>query len=548
MENHLVRLFKEALIREWDNPIFSDYQGETYTAREVAGEIKSLHQLYKSLGIQKGEKIALMGRNTSRWAITYISVITYGAVIVPILPDFKKEELLHIISHSESKLLLINEALYTKLDGEVIPNVLGVYGLSNFTLLQGDAESMPQYVANELIEKEEVDYNPLSGDVLGVLSYTSGTSGFSKGVMLSAHNLYSNVQFGLDELPINAHDDIVSFLPLAHAFGCTFEFLWPFSVGAHIHFIEKIPTPTILVKAFQEIRPKVIMMVPLIVEKIYKKKLQPLLATTKMKILLRIPIVKNLIHKKICKNLEDSFGGNFYEMIIGGAALNPEVEEFLKKIGFPFTVGYGMTECAPLISYVDWKLFKKQSCGKAVDRMRIKIDTDYAENSVGEILTKGENVMLGYYKKQQATEDVLQKDGWLRTGDLGEIDKQGLLYIRGRSKNMILGPSGQNIYPEEIEAQLNNIPIIMESLVVDDDEHRLIALVYPDIDMAEQEEWDATQIKNELDTQRKELNKLLPNYKQISEIVIVDKEFEKTPKRSVKRYLYSNFKRELKNS
>lgn len=543
MENHLVRLFRESLLKEWDNPVFSDYKGETFTAKQVAQKVKSLHNLYSSLGIEKGDRIALMGRNTSHWAITYISVITYGAVMVPILPDFKKEEMLHIVAHSESKILIVNKSLYGKLEGESIPNVLGVYDLSEFELLQADEAKKTYFQKVEDISKSEVNYSPLSGEALGVLSYTSGTSGFSKGVMLSAHNLYSNVQFALDELPIQPHDNIVSFLPLAHAFGCAFEFLWPFCAGAHIHFIEKIPTPTILVSAFQEIRPKVIMMVPLIVEKIYKKKIQPLLATTKMKILLRIPVINKIIYKKIRKSLEDSFGGNFYEMIIGGAALNPEVEKLLKRIAFPFTVGYGMTECAPLITYVDWKYFKKQSCGKSVHRMQIKIDSDYKENTVGEILAKGDNVMLGYYKNKDATTDVLQKDGWLRTGDLGEIDKNGLLYIRGRSKNMILGPSGQNIYPEEIEAQINNVPMIMESVVVDDEEHRLIALVYPDFDFCEQEGWNDEKIKEKLEEHRKEINSLLPGYKQVSEIVLVDKEFEKTPKRSVKRYLYTGLKK-----
>lgn len=540
MENHLVRLFKEALIKRWDTPVFTDYQGETFTAKQVAAQIKALHDLYAALEIEKGQKIALMGRNTSHWVITYISIVTYGGVAVPILPDFKKEEVLHILEHSESVLAIISDRLFAQFEDIDIPHVKGAYSLNDYKILQG--ENLPEYVAVSAITKEQLTYKPLPGEVLGVLSYTSGTSGFSKGVMLSAHSLYSNVQFALDELPINQGDEIVSFLPLAHAFGCAFEFLWPFCAGGHIYFIEKIPSPTVLVNAFQEIKPKVILMVPLIVEKIYKKKLQPLLETRKMKVLLRIPILNKFLCKKIRKSLAASFGGEFYEMVIGGAALNPEVETFLKKIDFPFTVGYGMTECAPLITYIDWKHFKNQSCGKVVDRMQIKIDTDYKENAVGEILTKGDNVMLGYYKKPDETKDVLQKDGWLRTGDLGEIDKNGLLYIRGRSKNMILGPSGQNIYPEEIEAQVNNLPIVMESVVVDDKEHRIVALVFTDPDYCEQQGWDKQQVEEIVQEQLKEINANLPAYKHIYKIVVVDKEFEKTPKRSIKRYLYSNYK------
>lgn len=539
MENHLVRLFQEALIMRWDKPVFADYQGEEFTAKQVAAKIKALHNLYEDLGIEKGEKIALMGRNTSHWVITYISIVTYGGVVVPILPDFNKEEVVNILEHSESTLGIISDRLFAQLGEPKISHLKGVYSLNDFRVLHGD--NQPEYKEVAAIEKEDVQYNPLRGEELCVLSYTSGTSGFSKGVMLSAHNLYSNVKFALEELPINQGDKIVSFLPLAHAFGCTFEFLWPFCAGGHIHFIEKIPSPTILVKAFQEVKPKVILMVPLIVEKIYKKKLQPVLETRKMKILLRIPFLNKFIYKKIRNSLAESFGGKFYEMVIGGAALNPEVEALLKKIDFPFTVGYGMTECAPLITYIDWKYFKNQCCGKVVDRMQIKIDIDYAENSVGEILTKGDNVMLGYYKKPNETRDVLQKDGWLRTGDLGEIDKNGLLYIRGRSKNMILGPSGQNIYPEEIEAQVNNIPMVMESVVVDDKDHRIVALVYPDPDYCEQQGWNDEQIVQVLEEQRKEINNNLPAYKQIFKIEIVEREFEKTPKRSIKRYLYSNY-------
>ncbi|PID89307.1 MAG: long-chain fatty acid--CoA ligase, partial [Bacteroidia bacterium] len=499
-----------------------------------------LHNLFDELQIEKGEKIAIMGRNTSHWAIAYVAIVTYGGVVVPILPDFKEDEVLNILEHSESVLALMNDKLFAPLENTNIPHLKGIYSLVDFNVLQG--ENIPQYAEVEKMQPDDLVCNPLPGDVLGVLSYTSGTSGFSKGVMLTAHNLYSNVQFGLDTLTLKKGGEVLSFLPLAHAFGCAFEFLWPFCAGAPIHFVEKIPSPSLLVKAFKEIRPAIIFMVPLIIEKIYKKQLQPVLESPKMRILLRIPILKQFVYKKIRKKLTDTFGGNFYQMIIGGAALNPEVEAFLQKIGFPFTVGYGMTECAPLISYVDWKHFKKQSCGKVVHRMQMKIDSDYAENHVGEILVKGENVMLGYYKNEDATKEVLRKDGWLRTGDLGIIDKSGLLFIRGRSKNMILGASGQNIYPEEIEATVNNVPMIMESVVVDDDEHRIVALVYPDPDYCAEQGWDtAEKIAEQLEDERKNINAQLPAYKQIFKMVVVDTEFEKTPKRSIKRYLYNDY-------
>lgn len=541
MENNLARLFKETLIRDWEYPRFTDYRGRMFRTSEVASEIKALHQLFADLGVERGDKIGIIGRNSSRWAIVYIAGIMYGAVVVPILPDFRKDEVLHIVEHSETKLLFINQNLYENLEVKV-PNLLGVYDHGqDYKLLQGEKEKMPTFDGSIIAQKDELHYNPLHENELSVLSYTSGTSGFSKGVMLSAKNLYSNVQFALDELKdVKQGERIVSFLPLAHSFGCTFEFLWPFCAGAHIYFIEKIPTPTLLVSAFQEVKPKVVIMVPLLVEKIYKKKIQPILESPKIKILTKIPLLKNLVYKKMNKSLYETFGGNFYTMVVGGAALNPEVEAFLQKIKFPITVGYGMTECAPLISYVDWKKFKAQSCGKSVNRMEIKIDKGFGKNAVGEIMTKGDNVMLGYYKNPEATEDAIDKKGWLHTGDLGELDKNGLLYIRGRSKNMLLGPSGQNIYPEEIEALLNNIPMVSESLVVDDRESRLVALIYPDPDFCQEQGWNQEQIREMLNTQRRELNKDLPGFKQIYKVVVVDEEFEKTPKRSVKRYKYTN--------
>lgn len=539
MENRLVSLFQKALLEGWENPIFSDYEGETFNGREVAAKVQSLHQLYESLEIQKGQKIALLGRNSSNWTTTYISIITYGAVVVPILPDFSKEEVFNILEHSESVLLIVGNKHFAQLKEVSIANFKGVYSLNDFSLLQGDENK--KYIPTENISAEQIAYTPISEKDLAVLSYTSGTSGFSKGVMLTTQNLWSNVQFALDNMPLKRGDKMVSILPLAHAFGCAFEFLWPFCAGVHVYFIEKIPSPTLLVKAYQEVKPKLILLVPLIFEKIYRKNIKPTLDTFKVKVLLNIPIVNRLVYRKIGKKLFDFFGGEFREIVIGGAALNPEVEAFFKRIKFPFTVGYGMTECAPLISYIASRNFKNQSCGRVVDRMEIKISKEQ-ENGVGEILVRGENTMLGYYKKPEETKAVLNEDGWLRTGDLGEVDEQGLLYIRGRSKNMILGPSGQNIYPEEIEAHLNNYPMIVESIVVGDKEHRIVALVFLDADYCQKHGWTDEQIAKKLEEERKEINKTLPAYKQIFRIELVDEEFEKTPKQSIKRYLYSDYK------
>ncbi len=541
MENHLSHLFRAALIEGWERPVFCDYQGESFTGKQVAAKIKSLHNLYNELGIERGDKIALLGNNTSHWAITYVSVMTYGCVVVPILPDFSKEEILHICEHSEAVLGIFADGLHAQLEGDTVENLKNICSLNDFRLLQGDG--VASYTEIIDIQKNDLIYNPLPGNVLGVILYTSGTSGFSKGVMLTAHNLYSNIQFILDELSfVKKGSTMLSFLPLAHTMGCTFEFLWPFCAGLTVHFLEKMPSPMTLIKAFQEVRPVMIFMVPLLIEKVYQKQLKPIIKSNKMRILLNIPIVNQLIYKKICKKLKDSFGGNLYEIGIGGAPLNPEVEAFMQKIKFPIATAYGMTECAPFISYIDWKHFKKQASGKAVDRMEIKIDLSASENNVGEILVRGENLMLGYYKNEEATKEAFCKDGWFRTGDLGEIDDEGFVYVRGRSKSMLLGSSGQNIYPEEIEAKVNSVAMVTECIVIDDKQNRLLALVYPDFEYCRSQGWKSKeQISEKLEEERIELNKELSNYKRLHKMIIVDKEFEKTPKKSIKRYLYSNY-------
>ncbi|PVX52616.1 long-chain acyl-CoA synthetase [Balneicella halophila] len=541
MENRLVNLFEKAMKECWDSPMFSDYKGKDFKGKDVATTINGLHDLFRSLNIEKGEKIALLGRNSSQWATSYLAVMTYGAVVVPILPDFSKEEVLHILEHSDSVLLISNDKLYENLGEVTIENFKGVYSVNDFSLLQGDEAK--KFTLSNSFAKEDIHYNPLPEKELAVISYTSGTSGFSKGVMLTAQNLHSNVEYAFDRMPLDKGEKLVSLLPLAHAFGCAFEFLWPFCRGIHVYYLEKIPSPSLLVQAYKEVKPSLIFMVPLVLEKIYKKNLKPLLETNKMKFLLSIPLINKIIYKKINQKLSDVFGGNFKEVVVGGAALNPEVEELLKKIKFPFTVGYGLTECAPLISYSPWKQFKSQSCGQVVDRMELKLDEEKGrEKGVGEILTRGDNVMLGYYKKPEERESVLEDGKWLRTGDLGEIDEDGFLYIRGRSKNMILGPSGQNIYPEEIEAEINNIPMIVENVVVTDSKHRMIALVYLDEEYCKVKGWDEMKMFEKLEDKRKKLNKTLPSYKQIYKMERVNEEFKKTPKQSIKRYLYSDYK------
>ncbi len=540
MDNHLSHLFREALIERWESPVFCDYQGESFTGKQVATKIKSLHNLYNELGIKRGDKIALLGNNTSHWAITYLSVMTYGCVAVPILPDFSKEEVLHICEHSEAVLGIFADGLHTQFEGDTVDNLKNICSLNDFRLLQGDG--LASYTEVTDIQKEDLTYNPLPGNVLGVILYTSGTSSFSKGVMLTADNLYSNVQFILEQFNFEKGSNVLSFLPLAHAFGFIADFLWAFCAGVTTYFVEKKLSPRGLIKAFKEVRPVIIFIVPLLIEKIYQKQLKPILKSTKMKVLLHIPIVKHIIYRRMYKKLTEVFGGNFEEMVIAGAPLKPEVEAFLQKISFPIGTAYGMTECGPLISYVNWIHFKKQSCGKVVDRMKAKVNLNSSINNVGEILVKGEGIMLGYYKNQEATKKVLKKDGWLHTGDLGEMDKEGFLYIRGRSKNMLLGASGQNIYPEEIEAKVNNVAMVTECVVIDDKQNRLLALVYPDLEYCRTQGWKSKeQIAEKLEEERIELNKELSNYKRLHKMIIVDKEFEKTPKKSIKRYLYSDY-------
>ncbi len=541
-------LVKQALEQYCNLPAFSDFKGETLTYAQVGERIQGLHHFFQEQGIKKGDKVALIGRNMSSWGVTYLAVITYGAVIVPILPEFSSNDIHHIVNHSESKLLFCTDLQFDRVDDTQMPHLEAIISITGYRvlvsrksavhaafekylpLLNGDGS---QFNINKLM------FGQFGSEELAVLSYTSGTSGFSKGVMLPHRSIWSNVVFARDTFDINAGDRIVSFLPLAHAYGCLFEYLWPFTEGCHITFLTRVPSPQIITEAFRAVKPNLILAVPLILEKIFKKNIQPKIESPSMKALLMVPGLNKLIYKKINKTLIDVFGGEFSEMIIGGAALNKDVELFLRKIGFPFTIGYGMTECGPLISYAPWQQSRAHSAGSVVNRMQVKIDSADPFHEVGEILVKGENTMLGYYKNSEATAEIFDAEGWLHTGDLGVIDEHDFIYIRGRSKNMILGPSGQNIYPEEVEAILNSLDYVQESLVRESD-GKLEALVYPDYELADKEGLDSAALEKKIQSLKGKANAILPSYMNVAKITLFPTEFEKTPKKSIKRYIYMN--------
>lgn len=546
MNINYIKEFIEKSIREnWNEPAFSDYQGSTYSYKEVAQQIQKTHKVFNVLGVSRGDKISIIGRNNSRWAITYLATISYGAVAVPILADFATDDIHHIVNHSDSTLLFAGDSIWDNLEEHSMPHLKAIFSLDSSKLIVcSDSKAERKYTETlaaiekeiELLSPQDIIYPEISNSQLGVISYTSGTTGFSKGVMLSLNSLVANIDFGQKNIGLVAKDRVVSFLPLAHAYGCAFEFLLPFSVGCHITFLTKTPSPKVILQAFQEIKPRLVLAVPLIIEKIYKKQILPIINRPAMKILINVPFLNRKIYQKINAKLSDAFGGNFLEIVIGGAPLNPEVEEFLRKIHFRHSVGYGMTECGPLISYIGWEKNKAGSCGVILPTLEIKIDSHDPQNVAGEIMLRGENVMEGYYKNEEATRKTIV-DGWLHTGDLGIMDSDGFIFIKGRSKSMILGPSGQNIYPEEIEARFNNLPFITESLIIEK-ESRLIALVYPDLDAADEAKLTTADIEQILEQHRKEVNKNLPQYSQIAKVRLYPEEFEKTPKKSIKRFLY----------
>ncbi len=549
IKENFIKLYEDGFKYNWDLPAMTNY-GETDTLKygDVAQQIAKLHIIYKSIGIKKNDKIALIGKNSSNWAIAYLASVTYGAVIVPILHDFNPNDIQHIINHSESILLFSADQIWENLEEEKIDNLYGVLSLTDFKVLYQKEEGNLDKVVAEADEKfkkkypngfkkEDVVYADVPNDEVVVLNYTSGTTGFSKGVMILGNNLAGNVTFVKRKEILKRGSILLSFLPLAHTYGCAFEFLYAISEGCHVVFLGKTPSPKILLKAFQDVRPNIVITVPLILEKIYKKMILPLISKRAMNMALSIPIINAQIYAQIRKKLIDAMGGNFSQVIIGGAPLNRDVEEFLYKIKFPFMVGYGMTECAPLISYDNYTDFVPTSCGTILDIMEVRIDSEDPFNVAGEIQVRGENVMAGYYKNEEATKSVFTEDGWLKTGDLGTVDEKHRIFIRGRSKNMILSASGQNIYPEEIESKLNNLPFIMESLIVERN-NKLVALVYPDYDAVDETGLDQSKLSYVMGENKKLLNEMVAPYERISEIQLYPTEFEKTPKKSIKRYLY----------
>ena len=540
----LSKLYSSAFEKNWENTVFSDYDGGDFTFSEAATIIKSLHLFYQVSGIRKGDKIAILGRNSARWGTIFLSAVTSGTVIVPILPDFNVRDTNHILNHSGSRILFVSRSLVDKIDASLSENLQTVIILEDFSVLQSVDESASfkitdafDYYRNNKLLPSQLNFFEWDKEDCCVISYTSGTSGFTKGVMIPERSLVSNIVYAQEHMPLQSGHKIVSFLPMAHVYGLLFEFLFPVTLGCHITFLSKMPTPQIITQAFGKIRPHLILSVPLIIEKIYKKRIQPAIQKPLMKVLLKVPGLSGILHKKVREKLVETFGGRFFEIVIGGAPLSAEVEKFFRKIRFPFTIGYGMTECGPLISYAAWNRTMPASAGCLVDRMMVRIDSEDPYNIVGEIQVKGENVMLGYYKNEQATRDVFTGDGWLRTGDLGVIDAQNFIYIKGRSKNMILGPSGQNIYPEEIEAMLSNMPYVAECVVVDRN-HKLVALVFPDKEAMKNDEISEVRLNQIMRENQGKLNHDLPRYENISEIILVDEEFEKTPKKNIKRYKY----------
>ncbi|TVQ19174.1 MAG: long-chain fatty acid--CoA ligase [Bacteroidetes bacterium] len=550
MKEKLVDLIQDSIRKNWDNKAMTNYGGDSITYSDMAKKIIHLHTLFEECKVQKGDKVALVGKNSINWTAVYLASVTYGAVVVPILPDFKPNDIHHIVNHSDSIMLFAADNIYENLESNQMLDVKVTFSLNDFSLLYVDnslkAETLMSAINVGFQKKLEnltgaavFQLPSVGNESLAVFSYTSGTTGFTKGVMITHNNLVANLIYANNNMPLRPGDDIVCFLPLAHAYGCAFEFLWPFTIGAHITFLTKTPSPQIILKAFKEIRPRLILAVPLIMEKIYKKQILPALGKSSIKLMLKLPLLSTVIENKIKKKLTDSFGGNFHEIVIGGAPLSSEVEDFLHRIKFPFSIGYGMTECAPLISYASWDKTKLRSAGKPVDSLEIKIDSPDPYNEAGEILLRGENIMQGYYKNPEATRAALEPDGWMHTGDLGLIDRDNFVYIKGRSKSMILGPSGQNIYPEEIEARYNNLPFVQESLVTEKD-NKLIILIYPDHENADKEGLNDEDLKKVFEEHRRFLNQNMPTYMGVSAVRIFSEEFEKTPKKSIKRFLYTN--------
>lgn len=551
METTLNGYLQSSVRKNWEELALTDFNGVSFQYRDIARKIAKLHLLYEQAGVKRGDKIALCGKNSSQWAVAFLSAITYGAVAVPILHEFKADNIHHLVTHSEAKFFYTDDAIWENLDPDSMNGLEGVIRLHDYSLIMSRNKRLTnaREHLNEIFGKryperftpDDVVYYKEKKDELALINYTSGSMGFSKGVMLTYNNLWSNIQFTIDGLTfLNPGDGIVCMLPLAHMYGLIVELLHPLVKGCHVYFLTRMPSPRVILEAFATVRPKLIVTVPLIIEKIVKTKVFPLLDKPLMKLLMHIPVIDDRLLEKIKTQLMSAFGGNVQEIIIGGAALNKDVETFLRRINFPYTVGYGMTECAPLVAYAQWDKQRPGSCGQIVDRMEGRIDSPDPEHIPGELWVRGDNVMKGYYKNKDAT-DAVMKDSWMNTGDLCTMDSDGFIYIRGRNKNMILGPSGQNIYPEEIEQKLNNMPYVAESLVVDSD-GQLAALIYPDLELATKQGIHTDTLSKIMDDNIAALNKDLPAYSQIRKVKLYNEEFEKTPKRSIKRYLYQHAK------
>lgn len=552
MEKSFIAFVENSIKEHWDLDALTDYKGATLQYKDVARKIEKLHILLAESGIKPGDKVAVCGRNSSHWGVAFLAILTYGAVAVPILHEFKADNIHNIVNHSEARLLFVGDMVWEALNEAEMPLLEGIILMTDFTPLVCRSKQL-EYAREHLNElfgkkfprnfrREHVAYRRDEPEELAVINYTSGTTSFSKGVMLPYRSLWSNTQFAFEVLPLKPGDKVVSMLPMAHMYGLAFEFLYEFASGCHVFFLTRMPSPKIIFQAFSEVKPNIVIAVPLIIEKIIKKNVLPKLETLKMKMLLKVPIINDKIKAAVREQMIKGFGGNFYEVIVGGAAFNHEIEKLLKSIDFPYTVGYGMTECGPIICYEDWKRFRMGSCGKAAPRMEVRIDSPDPQNIVGEILTRGDNVMLGYYKNDEATRQIFDADGWLHTGDLGVMDEEGNVTIKGRSKNLLLGPSGQNIYPEEIEEKLNNLPYVAESIVIQQNDNKLAALIYPDFDEAYSQGMTNKDIEAAMEENRVTLNAELPAYSQISRVKIYPEEFEKTPKKSIKRFLYQDVK------
>lgn len=545
-----VKLIEASLVKNWDRDALTDFKGATLQYHDVARKIEKLHILFDNSGVKPGDKIALAGRNSANWAVAFLATLAYGAVAVPILHEFTADQMHNIVNHSDAKLLFVGDVVATQIDPTKMPGLEGIIYIPDYSLVLSRTDKLT-YAREHLNEmfgkkfpkyfrKEHVSYKAEeSANTMAMINYTSGTTGFSKGVMIPYRALWSNYDFATNVLAdkLSIGDNVISILPMAHMYGMAFEFLFEFLTGLHIFYLSRIPSPAIIAQAFSEVKPKVIIAVPLVIEKIIKKKVFPKIQNNRMRLLLNMPVINKKVNEKICEQVRAAFGGQFYEVIIGGAAFNKEVESFLHRIGFQYTVGYGATECAPIISYADYKTFVPGSCGRPVVHMEVKIDSHDPENVPGEILARGLNVMLGYYKNEEATHNTLDKEGWYHTGDLGTMDAEGNIFIKGRSKNMLLSSNGQNIYPEEIEDQLNSLPMVMESVVVQRGD-KLAALVHPDFEEAKTMGLSTDDLQKLMEENRTTINAELPAYSKITEIEIHEDEFEKTPKKSIKRYLY----------